>query len=61
MDEESIRRATHGGFTSKPTGTGLGLNICRHLVAAHGGTFEILSEAGKSTTVKLTFPAAPEA
>lgn len=58
MDEESMRRAMHGGFTSKATGTGLGLNICRHLVATHGGTFDIQSEAGKSTTVRLTFPAA---
>jgi len=61
MDEESIRRAMHGGFTSKATGTGLGLNICRHLAGSHGGTFDIQSEAGKSTTVKLTFPAAQDA
>jgi len=61
MDEESIRRAMHGGFTSKATGTGLGLNICRHLAGSHGGTFDIQSEAGKSTTVRLTFPAAQDA
>jgi len=61
MDEESMRRAMHGGFTSKATGTGLGLNICRHLAGSHGGTFDIQSEAGKSTTVRLTFPAAQDA
>jgi signal transduction histidine kinase len=56
MDEASIARAMHGGFSSKATGTGLGLNICRHLVGAHGGTFDISSVCGKSTTVKLGFP-----
>ncbi len=59
MDEESLNRAMRGGFTSKETGTGLGLNICRHIVGVHGGTFDIDSELGKGTTVRLTFPAAP--
>jgi len=58
MTEEQLQRAVNGGnYTSKATGTGLGLNICRHLVAAHGGTFEIKSAPGKGTTVSLTFPA----
>jgi signal transduction histidine kinase len=58
MSEENIARAMHGGFSSKATGTGLGLNICRHLVGAHGGTFDIASVFGKTTTVKMTFPIA---
>jgi signal transduction histidine kinase len=58
MDAESVRRALQGGYTSKATGTGLGLGICRHLVTAHGGTFELKSQPGKGTTVRLTFPAA---
>lgn len=58
MDAESIRRALQGGFTSKASGTGLGLGICRHLVSAHGGTFDLKSEPGKGATVRLTFPAA---
>jgi signal transduction histidine kinase len=59
MDGENLKRALRGGFTSKESGTGLGLNISRHLVAAHGGTFVIDSEPGKGTTVRLTFPVAP--
>jgi signal transduction histidine kinase len=58
MDAESVRRALQGGYTSKATGTGLGLGICRHLVTAHGGTFDLKSQPGKGTTVRLTFPAA---
>lgn len=58
MDEERVHRVLHGGFTTKESGTGLGLNICRHLTGAHGGTFALESRPGAGTTVKLTFPAA---
>lgn len=60
MDPESVRRAMQGGFTSKATGTGLGLGICRHLVSAHGGTFHLESSPGQGTTIRLTFPAAQQ-
>jgi len=58
MDADSMRRALQGGYTSKASGTGLGLGICRHLVSAHGGTFELKSESGKGTEIRLTFPVA---
>ena len=60
MDADMIRRALQGGFTSKATGTGLGMGICRHLVSAHGGKFELESKVGQGTTIRLTFPAAPQ-
>jgi signal transduction histidine kinase len=56
MDAERLRRALHGGFSSKATGTGLGLSICRHLVSAHGGSFAMESTVGVGTTVRLKFP-----
>jgi signal transduction histidine kinase len=59
MDPERVKRALHGGFSSKASGTGLGLSICRHLTGTHGATFAMESALGKGTTVKLTFPAAP--
>jgi len=45
-------------FTTKPEGkgTGLGLPICRRIVQDHGGTFEIASEVGKGTTVRIALP-----
>lgn len=60
MDAERVKRALHGGFSSKATGTGLGLNICRHLASSHGATFELESSPGRGTTVRLVFPAAPQ-
>ena len=60
MDPERVKRALHGGFSSKASGTGLGLSICRHLAGTHGGTFALESAEGRGTTVRLTFPAAPQ-
>jgi signal transduction histidine kinase len=57
MDAERLKRALHGGFSSKANGTGLGLSICRHLVGTHGATFALESASGKGTTVRLVFPA----
>ena len=59
MDPERVKRALHGGYSSKASGTGLGLSICRHLAGTHGATFALESTAGKGTTVRLVFPAAP--
>ncbi|MEW1776302.1 HAMP domain-containing sensor histidine kinase [Streptomyces sp. NPDC086777] len=40
-------------------GSGLGLPIVRHLLAAHGGTAEARSEPGKGAEFTLRLPAAP--
>jgi signal transduction histidine kinase len=58
MTPDALKRALRGGFTSKATGTGLGLNICRHLLGAHGASMEIESAPGRGTTVRMIFPAA---
>jgi PAS domain S-box-containing protein len=44
--------------TTKNTGTGLGLSLCRKIVEAHRGTIEISSVPGTGTTVLLRFPSA---
>jgi two-component system sensor histidine kinase HydH len=48
-------------FSTKQTGTGLGLPTVRKIVEAHGGTIQCDSEPGKGTRFTLSFPAkAPE-
>jgi len=42
--------------TTKTTGTGLGLSLCRKIVEAHRGTIEISTLVGSGTTVLLRFP-----
>lgn len=56
MDADRVKRALHGGFSTKSAGTGLGLSICRHLLGAHGATFNLESAPGRGTVVSMTFP-----
>ncbi|HWA11340.1 MAG TPA: response regulator [Opitutaceae bacterium] len=61
MNPDAVKRALRGGFTSKQNGTGLGLSICRHLLGAHGATFNLESVPAKGTTVRLAFPVLTQA
>lgn len=45
-------------YTTKPGGSGLGLPLCRRIVANHGGTIGIDSEPGQGTRVIMRFPRA---
>lgn len=55
---EHLPRVTDAFFTTKEEGkgTGLGLAICRRIVLEHNGLFQIESEPGKGTTVRITMP-----
>ena len=43
-------------FSTKPSGTGLGLPIARRIAAAHGGSLSIESVEGEGTTVHVQLP-----
>jgi two-component system, NtrC family, sensor histidine kinase AtoS len=45
-------------FTTKPTGTGLGLPIAHQIVSAHGGRIDIASEPESGTRFSLVLPVA---
>ena len=43
-------------FTTKSTGTGLGLLSCRNIVEQHQGTISVQSIVGKGTIFKISLP-----
>ena len=45
-------------YTTKASGTGLGLPIVKSIVEAHHGRVEIISEPGKGTRVNIALPVA---
>ncbi|MCE9615272.1 MAG: PAS domain S-box protein [Lentisphaerae bacterium] len=53
---ETQRRLFTPFVTTKTTGNGLGLAICRKIMEAHGGTIDLQSAPGHGTEVALRFP-----
>lgn len=58
MDAEALSRIFEPYFSTKATGTGLGLTIARRNVELNGGTIEVASTRGAGTTVSIWLPAA---
>ncbi len=56
MDSRTLRRAMDPFFSTRPSGTGLGLPITGRIVEAHGGRVDVQSRAGEGTTVALFVP-----
>jgi PAS domain S-box-containing protein len=46
-------------FTTKPSGTGLGMSIVKKIVDLHGGEVAVDSAPGRGTRVRISLPAAP--
>ena len=56
MAEETRRRLFEPFYTTKATGTGLGMAIARKIVEQHKGRLEVRSAEGVGTTVTVTLP-----
>jgi signal transduction histidine kinase len=57
MDEEALSRIFQPYFSTKATGTGLGLTIAKRNIELNQGTIEVRSTRGVGTTVTITLPA----
>ncbi len=56
IKKENLSKIFDRYFTSKESGTGLGLAVVERIIAAHGGTMEVKSEYGRGTDFILYFP-----
>lgn len=56
MSAENLSRVFEPYFTTKPSGTGLGLLIVRRIVREHGGELSIESGQGKGLTLTIRLP-----
>lgn len=56
IKKENLSKIFDRYYTTKETGTGLGLSVVERIMAAHGGTLKVDSEFGKGTDFTLYFP-----
>ena len=56
IKQEQLPQVFTPFFTTKDTGTGIGLSYVKETVEAHGGRVYIASLEGEGTTVSLQFP-----
>jgi signal transduction histidine kinase len=61
MDQDALNRIFEPYFSTKATGTGLGLTIAKRNVELIGGTIAVTSERGVGTMVTLALPLAIDA
>jgi len=56
IPSDRITRIFEPYYTTKASGTGLGLLIVRRIVRDHGGEMQIESHEGRGTTVRILLP-----
>jgi two-component system sensor histidine kinase HydH len=60
IPRERLDRIFDAFYTSKPSGTGLGLALCKKLATQQGAEISVQSEEGAGTTFTLTFGGKPQ-
>ena len=58
ISQASLEKVFEPFYTTRAHGTGLGLNIVKRIVEAHGGEIKASSDENTGTTIKLNLPSA---
>ncbi len=56
ISAEDADRLFHVSFTTKSSGMGMGLSICRSIIEAHGGQLWATANVPHRATIQLTLP-----
>jgi signal transduction histidine kinase len=56
MDQATMSRMFEEFFSTKPSGSGLGLPTTEKIIGAHGGQISVQSEVGRGTQFKILLP-----
>ena len=59
IKRENLSRVFERYYTTKETGTGLGLSVVERVISAHGGTVHITSKVGQGTAFTVYLPYRP--
>ena len=57
IDPEHLERVFDAFYTTKPSGTGMGLSICRSIIHAHGGKLWAQANEPRGAVFQFTLPA----
>ncbi|WP_429451672.1 ATP-binding protein [Paraburkholderia sp. WC7.3g] len=57
---DSAERVFAPFYTTKPTGLGMGLSICRSIIEAHGGRLWASANVPRGAVFQFTVPVHPE-
>lgn len=60
MSANTMENALLPFYTTKPSGSGIGLSLCREIVDAHGGHISLENRKGGGICVRILLPNAPE-
>lgn len=56
MSEEQLHKIFDRGFSTKESGHGIGLSICKKIIDAHGGTIQVQSQLNQGTSFRIKLP-----